>query len=94
MPRHHPVAEIGSVPNRDLRVAERQSVPSASVYRAWDRSVRSSSSSASGDMVVGAKGAGRRPNGERAGVPHGARVARTHREPVLVTMKLRAGLTS
>src|SRR5260221_6388165 len=39
-------------------------------------------------------GAGRQPHGDRAGVPHAERAARTHREPVLVTMKLRAGLTS
>jgi putative transposase len=40
------------------------------------------------------EGAGRRPKGERAGVSHSARASRAHREPVLVTMKLRAGLTS
>jgi REP element-mobilizing transposase RayT len=38
------------------------------------------------------RGAGRPPNGERAGVSHLARAAVTAREPVLVTLKVRAGL--
>jgi REP element-mobilizing transposase RayT len=39
-------------------------------------------------------GAGRAPNGAVAGVRHSTRETRCGREPVLVTMKLRAGLTS
>jgi putative transposase len=35
------------------------------------------------------RGAGRKPNGERAGVPHAARPTLTGREPVLVTLKMR-----
>jgi REP element-mobilizing transposase RayT len=39
-------------------------------------------------------GAGRPPRGEKAGVPHRPRPELTGREPVLVTMKVRAGITS
>ncbi len=39
-------------------------------------------------------GAGRRPRGARAGVPHAARVALTGREPVLVTLKVRKDVWS
>jgi hypothetical protein len=35
------------------------------------------------------RGAGRKPVGERAGVPHRPRAERTDREPVLVTMKVK-----
>jgi hypothetical protein len=35
------------------------------------------------------RGAGRRPNGAKAGVSHGARPILTGREPVLVTLKVR-----
>jgi REP element-mobilizing transposase RayT len=38
------------------------------------------------------RGAGRRPKGERALVPHRPRAGRSGREPVHVTMKLRRGL--
>jgi hypothetical protein len=38
------------------------------------------------------RGAGRKPKGERALVPHRPRASRSHREPLHVTMKLRRGL--
>lgn len=38
------------------------------------------------------RGAGRRPRGARAGVPHRVRAHRTGREPVHITLKLRPGL--
>src|SRR5271170_1991751 len=40
------------------------------------------------------KGAGRKPNGPRAGVPHRARFAHKARHPVHVTMRAREGLPS
>jgi len=40
------------------------------------------------------KGAGRKPKGERRGVPHGARARITKHHPGLVTLRLRAGLPS
>ena len=40
------------------------------------------------------RGAGRKPAGERAGVPHAKRPRLAARYPVLVTMRLRAGLAS
>jgi REP element-mobilizing transposase RayT len=40
------------------------------------------------------RGAGRRPKGERAGVSHARRARLCARHPVLVTMRLRAGLPS
>jgi len=40
------------------------------------------------------RGAGRKPNGERAGVSHARRPVLASRHPVLVTMRLRAGLRS
>ena len=40
------------------------------------------------------KGAGRKPKGERAGMPHVARPEHKHRFPVLVTLKRASGLPS
>ena len=40
------------------------------------------------------RGAGRKPAGERAGVSHAKRPELAARYPVLVTMRLRAGLAS
>ena len=40
------------------------------------------------------KGAGRKPKGEKRGVPHGVRARITKRHPALVTLRLRAGLPS
>ena len=40
------------------------------------------------------RGAGRKPVGERAGVPHAKRPRLAARYPVLVTMRLRPGLAS
>ena len=40
------------------------------------------------------RGAGRKPKGERAGVSHAKRAKLSARYPVLVTMRLRAGLPS
>src|SRR5262245_63501437 len=40
------------------------------------------------------RGAGRKPKGERAGVSHDKRPVQKARHPVLVTLRLRAGLRS